>query len=430
MNYRILFNIGVNAVCAIVFLVLFIISILTGGLKKRADRLFSITIGLLMINSVLGAFSYYLKDFSLKDSDLELALLTIEHIIFYVVCFFGLAYLMNYFELKTKARIAVYIVFAIIGVAFIIAIILNFKFQFYYSIQKGRIKRASYYPISMVYDMICFIGGLFGAVFAPKGSKLERVSFISFSAIPLLGTIVGIVLPDYSLFIISFLTAFLFHYAFYYSQRGRIIAEQKAELSDQQIRIMVSQIQPHFIYNCLSSISYLCSKDSKKAIKAIDDFSNYLRGNFSNLTESRLVPFSKELEHTKSYINLEKMRFEDRVNVEFDIKCDSFLVPSLCLQPIVENAVKHGICKKIEGGTVKISTREDIFYYYIEVKDDGLGFDTSKPREEDSRVHVGINNTKERIKKMCNGEIKVNSIIGVGTDIVISIPKDVNREGN
>ena len=191
----------------------------------------------------------------------------------------------------------------------------------------------------------------------------------------------------------------------------------------QQINIMISQIQPHFIYNCLSSISYLCRTDPKKAELAINDFSDYLRGNLSNLSETKIVPFNKELEYTQNYLKLEKLRFEDRVNVVFDIKADNFSVPSLSLQPIVENAVKHGICKKIDGGTVKISTWDDATNNYIKVEDDGVGYNLDAPKKDDERIHVGLANTKERIEKMCHGKVEVDSKINVGTTVLMVIPK-------
>ena len=91
-----------------------------------------------------------------------------------------------------------------------------------------------------------------------------------------------------------------------------------------------------------------------------------------------MIPFNKELEHVNKYVNLEKLRFGDKINVTFDIQVSDFLIPSLSLQMIVENAIKHGITKKYEGGTVKITSYKKDDKIYIIVEDDGVGFDTSK----------------------------------------------------
>jgi LytS/YehU family sensor histidine kinase len=183
---------------------------------------------------------------------------------------------------------------------------------------------------------------------------------------------------------------------------------------------MLSQIQPHFIYNSLSSISTLIEIEPLKAQKALDDFTEYLRMNLSSLTNDTLIPFEYELKHIKTYIELEKIRFNDRINVIFDIKVKDFNVSPLTIQPIVENAIKHGILKKIEGGTVIIKTSEDINNYYIEVIDDGVGFDINEVNFYDN--HYGLNNLKYRINNT-NGKIDIKSELNKGTDVLVTLMK-------
>ena len=132
----------------------------------------------------------------------------------------------------------------------------------------------------------------------------------------------------------------------------------KAELAKNRISIMLSQIQSHFLYNSLNTIYGLCEKDPTAAKKAVNDFADYLRGNMDSLSRNCPVPFETELNHLKSYLSLEQTRFKKKLNIEWDIQTDSFMIPSLTVQPLVENAVKHGICMKENGGTVKISSRE------------------------------------------------------------------------
>ena len=186
---------------------------------------------------------------------------------------------------------------------------------------------------------------------------------------------------------------------------------------------MVSQIQPHFLYNSLTSIAMLCTKDPKRARTATINFADYLRGNMNSLKERNPVPFKQELAHLKKYLMLEEMRFGDLLHIEYDIQCSDFLIPQLSVQPLVENAVKHGVGMKEDGGTVTISTRETDDSYLVEVRDDGVGFDPSVPKN-DGRSHVGMENVRSRLKEMVNGRVEITSEPGKGTTAVIIIPKE------
>lgn len=198
--------------------------------------------------------------------------------------------------------------------------------------------------------------------------------------------------------------------------------QQEEVLLQQRISIMLSQIRPHFLYNVLTSIRALCRIDPKKAEGALVDFTRYLRANLSSLENERLIPFSQELEHTQHYIRLEQMRYGDDLRVVFQTPVTQFFLPSLTLEPIVENAVRHGVMQRESGGTITIRTTEDSLCYRILVTDDGVGFDTSCLLQSDP-IHVGINNVQKRLAAMCGGSLAVQSQPGHGTTAVISIPK-------
>ena len=200
------------------------------------------------------------------------------------------------------------------------------------------------------------------------------------------------------------------------------------ELYDAQVQIMVSQIQPHFMYNALASIAILCKLDPATAYKATVTFSKYLRGNMDSLKQTEPVSFERELEHLKQYLYIEKLRFADKLNIQYDIHTTDFKVPMLSVQPIVENAVKHGVGMKREGGTVTIASNETESSYEITVSDDGVGFDADAPKKEDGRSHVGMENTKKRLRDMCDAEITVTSTPGEGTTVRIIIPKKSKEE--
>ena len=184
---------------------------------------------------------------------------------------------------------------------------------------------------------------------------------------------------------------------------------------------MLSQIQPHFIYNTLGTIERMCLKDSEKAFDLVHNFSLYLRGNFSELDSVIPIQFSEELKHVEYYVNIEKVRFPD-MNIEYHIETTGFVIPALSVQPLVENAIKHGLMRLETGGTVIIRSYETETHFCVEVKDDGVGFDTNLPIED--KKHVGLRNIRGRLKAMVNGELFIESKPGAGTRAVIMIPKE------
>lgn len=205
----------------------------------------------------------------------------------------------------------------------------------------------------------------------------------------------------------------------------RIEAEKQAmelRLQENQISIMLSQIQPHFLYNTLNSIYQLCETNPMRARFMVNSFSEYLRNNLSSLEEPGLITFETELSHVNTYLDIEKVRFEDTLEIEYDIKCMEFSLPVLTVQPIVENAVKHGTSKKRGGGRVRISTEDDGQDYVITVSDTGCGFDPDVPKNDGKR-HVGIENVRQRLANMCSGSLTIESKVGEGTVATIRIPK-------
>lgn len=191
-----------------------------------------------------------------------------------------------------------------------------------------------------------------------------------------------------------------------------------------RMQIMLSQIQPHFLYNTLSAIQYLCEHDPKAAGDTTAKFSRYLQGSMSALKDDGEIPFLQELEHTRIYLDIEQIRYEDALKVEYDIACTDFRLPTLTLQPIVENAVRHGVRGKKGTGTVTIATREYPDHFEIIVSDDGPGFDPEKPMlADDGREHIGIANVRERLTKLCGGTLRIHSEPDKGTLVTIEIPK-------
>ena len=208
-----------------------------------------------------------------------------------------------------------------------------------------------------------------------------------------------------------------------YIEWEKKLSEQEAELMEGRVSIMLSQIQPHFLYNSLTSIAYLCGKDPDGAKRAINDFADYLRGNMDSLKQKTPVPFEMELKHIKIYLSLEKMRFEEELQITYDIQTMDFRIPSLTIQPLVENAVKHGVGKAPNGGTVVIGTREKEDCYEVIVADDGVGFDVNQ-QAEDGKTHIGIANVRSRLWEMSRATLDISSEPGKGTTATVTIPKN------
>lgn len=203
-----------------------------------------------------------------------------------------------------------------------------------------------------------------------------------------------------------------------------MLIKKEAELMESRVAVMLSQIQPHFLHNTLAAIYELCDENSA-AQEAIGFFSDYLRGNMASLNQKGLVPIETELKHVRHYLWLEQLRFADRLRVEYDtgdILSDDFYIPTLTIQPIVENAVCHGVTEKPDGGTVLIRTEETETCCRISISDDGVGFDTNAPFS-DERGHIGLANVRSRLAVLCGGTLEISSNIGMGTTVTIEIPR-------
>ena len=228
--------------------------------------------------------------------------------------------------------------------------------------------------------------------------------------------------PEYMMATLYFVLVFiLFH-----RELTKQLVKKEKEMAESKITTAISQIQPHFIFNSLSTIKFLVKKDQMEALEAIDEFSDYLRGSMDSLTRKCCVPFSEELELVNHYMYLEKKRFGDKINIKYDIQLDGFMVPALSVQPIVENAVKHGIRGQLKGGTIEIATKEDTKNFIIQVTDDGAGFDP-QAKKEDGKSHVGIANVQKRLALMCEGTLEIESAPQKGCQVTIRIPKRKGR---
>ena len=237
----------------------------------------------------------------------------------------------------------------------------------------------------------------------------------------LLDKTIGMENQPVSFLTIAVIISCMFYYIWLHLQ---FVREHENDLRAQQrIQIMISQIQPHFLYNTLSTIQALCVEDPPRAARVVKRFGAYLRQNIDSLNQANMIPFSKELEHTRIYAEIEMERFPN-IHISYDVEDDGFLVPALTLQPLVENAIRHGVRIREDGRVSVVARREDGGRVIV-ITDNGKGFDPAAAQGNPG--HIGIQNVRERLQKLCGGTMRIDSAIGEGTTVTIRIPDGTQK---
>ncbi|MBR0118549.1 MAG: histidine kinase [Eubacterium sp.] len=370
-----------------------------------------------------------------KPSDIAIIVCFIAY---YMTLFFFIVYVRKYIgqyrnvpRYYTIASLVVCLVFTILWILSVINGIL-------FKIEDGDMVPGPLYALGQ-------LGGYFIVIlvvvmikrYGEGISRQNMMVIISFSLCPIIGVVVRSIFKIQSVVVLLFSLTMVLMHIIIDLENGERVRRQEAIIADDRIRIMISQVQPHFLFNALNSIYVLCEKDPKQAQEAVGDFSEYLRANLESLETSRLISLKDEMEHVDTYLKLEKMRFQEQLMIEKGEVLEEIRIPALSLQPIVENAVRHGIGHKKDGGTVSIGSYATEDEYVVYVKDDGVGFepesvdDKGQDEQEEilsedvgrQRRHVGIKNVRERLRLMCDGSLNIISSPGNGCEAYITIPR-------
>jgi len=195
-----------------------------------------------------------------------------------------------------------------------------------------------------------------------------------------------------------------------------------------ELAFLQAQIKPHFIFNALSTISSLSTRDPQKTEAMILDLADFLRSTFDIDSTTALTQLNREVAMVKSYLAVEQARFPKRLDVEYEvddnIECS---MPVLCIQPLVENALKHGVLRRLEGGKVKIVIRDGSMYISICIEDNGVGMTEEAIvrvlSDEPHRGHIGISNIHNRLLKLYGNGLRIHSEPNIGTKVSFEIPK-------
>ena len=295
----------------------------------------------------------------------------------------------------------------------------QFSTEIYSISNKNVYQRGPWYFVLLVPPAAMMIMNCISLFFRRKQlTKKQRAAFTVYLLIPLGCMLIQMFSYGLLMIVIGTSVSAMIMFVFILLDQVDHSIRQQKENAAQQASITVLQMRPHFIYNTLMSIYYLCKQDAEKAQQVILDFSSYLRKNFTAIAKADAIPFEEELEHTRAYLAVEQARFKDQLLVEFDTPFTDFRIPPLTLQPIVENAVKHGMDPELEPLFISISTRRQDGYAEITVDDSGPGYQPA----DDNEPHIGLDNVRERLKMMCKGDLTISRRDCGGTIVTIRIP--------
>ncbi len=295
----------------------------------------------------------------------------------------------------------------------------QFSTEIYSISSKNVYQRGPWYFVLLVPPAAMMIMNCISLFFRRKQlTKKQRAAFTVYLLIPLGCMLIQMFSYGLLMIVIGTSVSAMIMFVFILLDQVDHSIRQQKENAAQQASITVLQMRPHFIYNTLMSIYYLCKQDAGKAQQVILDFSSYLRKNFTAIAKADAIPFEEELEHTRAYLAVEQARFKDQLLVEFDTPFTDFRIPPLTLQPIVENAVKHGMDPELEPLFISISTRRQDGYAEITVDDSGPGYQPA----DDNEPHIGLDNVRERLKMMCKGDLTISRRDCGGTIVTIRIP--------
>lgn len=210
------------------------------------------------------------------------------------------------------------------------------------------------------------------------------------------------------------------------SGRKHDFSEGPEEIKAGERQRIIRRIDPHFIFNTLGAIRIATKTNADLAYNMIYDFSKYLRAVFRSLTDDENILFREEAAYIICYTDLEKIRFGDDITVCMEIKEENFMLPPLSVQPLVENAIRHGLLKGRGKGTVTVRSYQTASEYIVQVEDDGTGFEAAgynRMPGDDGPQACSLQRVRYRVENMTDGSVEIKSYIGIGTIVTLHIPK-------
>ncbi len=420
----VIINIAIEIFCSVMCLVFIICTLMGDNLKIRLNRVFI----WVLLSNIAVMLSDALAFYSIGKREPPFFALSFignfcTYIFSYVIIMCFSNYISTYLTTKTQMKRGwVKLVYGICALAIALTF-LSLINNMYFIIDENNIyHRQNMYWLSQILGMIAMlINAVMIITYRKFLNRMEKFALSAYIILPVIAIVIQMLVYGLvSVYIASTITITII-YVGMQAQYSKMIKEKELHLTQNRIAIMLSQIQPHFLYNALNTIQYLCLTQPTKASEIVEDFSDYLRGNMDSLTNKSPIPFIHELAHLKHYLAIEQLRFP-YVKIIYNLQVQDFHLPALTLQPIVENAIRHGVTEDEAKCTIIISSWEDTSAWCLMIEDSGVGFDSAQEKE-DGRSHIGISNTSARLEVMCGGRLNLESVSGKGTRVTITIPK-------
>lgn len=387
-------------------------------LDKWGKRYFTTLFSMLFLCSVTCLFALIFW-YDPTKATVEKVIYIFEDIFLSSVVFMPTIFLLHSCKEKVKGSPLFLAVMGLLGAYFVITVVAQFTDVFYSVTPNNEFIRGKLWALAMAPLTIILFFNIVAVIRRRK--KLSKKYYIGLLVymIPMSVTMLIHMFIQIEVFVVAGLALFaLTMYGFILSDNIEQYSKQQQEIAHQKANIMVLQMRPHFIYNTLTTIYYLCKQDADKAQQVTLDFTDYLRNNFNAIASENPVPFADELKHTQSYLAVEKAQHEKNLFVEYDTPVTRFRLPSLTLQPLVENAVKHGMDPNAGPLTISIRTEQTGAGVIVTVEDNGCGFDPS----DKTKPRPALDNIENRLKQQCGGTLTISSRKGGGTSVKVKIP--------
>lgn len=299
--------------------------------------------------------------------------------------------------------------------------------EFTYFIDENNVyHRSGTYAVAYIIPVIMMLIGL--VLVARHRQQLKRKQVFVFAiyfSIPIIGFAIQLLV--YGVYVVLIMTVIaammllvviMMDYTDEYYRQMEINTNLKTD-------IMLSQIQPHFMYNCLLVIRQICLENPAGAADALKEFTKFLRHNMESISTDTLIPFAEELEHVKCYVGLQQLRFGDELKVDYDLECADFRLPTLTLQPLVENAIRYGARKREDGnGFVRVETRAYDDRFEVSVIDNGPGIDQVTTGYDEGKVGIALDNVRNRLQLICGGRLEIGPGEDSGVRATMILPRD------
>ena len=418
-------NVSLEIWGAILSLV-FITSLYMGGdVKNRTDKVFFL---ILLCNSLLlisDAAAWLFKGHATAVSYWGVHIANfLVYVLGYLLMALFTEYLVGYLSIRIKiSRRAAGFVWGLCAVGVILTIISQWNHMYYDFAENNIYRRGEWFWLSQFLGLIgTGVDISLLLIYSRELKKKELWVFLSYIFLPMLAMTVQMFIYGIAWLYLATTISIIFVYVSLQANQAQKQKLREMELEISKSSIMLSQVQPHFLYNTLLGIKQLCDSNPQKASEALEHFAYYLRGNLDTIAQKKMIPFEMEMSHVKDYLYLEKMRFDQKLTIVMELEYTDFILPAMTVQPIAENAVRWGIIKKKGGGTLTIKSEMAEENVIISVIDDGVGFDPLESKN-DGKTHIGIENVRQRLMFQCNGTMEIESRKGCGTTVKIILPR-------